>query len=476
MSFTLPSRLRHRVVVTGIGLVTPLAVGTDATMQRLLQGDRAGRSLREVPFFFPTTLTSQQQQDQILSALPCSVACPVVEGGDQAYSTKSRFAPTSREPRSHKFCLAAVEEALVDGGLLPAATTTTTTTATSGSKKTPTPSWMHEFRFDRFGVNIGMGITSLSDVAETAALLYNDTSKCHYSKVHPFFVPKILGNMAAGNVAIHYGFRGPIGSSVAACATGAQCIGDAARWVQDGLADFAVCGATEACISPISMAGFARMRAMATGHKDSPMSASRPFDEARSGFVMGEGSGILLLESLESATRRRAAKIYGELCGFGSSCDAYHVSSPHPDGIGATQCVTSALRDADMSDMRDVVYVNAHATGTPMGDEIELKALTDLVNACGRRQEPVVVSSTKGSLGHLLGASGSVEAAVTVASLARGVAPPTANLEAPIAHNEALIHLNRTQCPLPVRPSSTAISTSFGFGGINTALVFRRLE
>jgi len=438
--------------VTGVGMVTPLASTAPLTMQSLLRGDRSGKYLKDVPFFFPGSLT-EKQRDQLIHSMPCKVACPVME---ESSTTKSRFAPSARELRCHRFCQSAVAEALTDGGLL------------KRSEDFKSVEWSHGFDHERFGVNIGMGITSLSDVAETASLLYADENKCHYSKVHPYFVPKILGNMAAGNVAIHYGLRGPIGSSVAACATGAQCIGDAARWVQDGIADFAICGGTEACISPISIAGFARMRAIST-HAGDPLGASRPFDKDRSGFVMGEGCGILLLESLESATRRNA-KIYAELRGYASSCDAHHISSPHPEGIGAKRCVNMALQDA-FNGVDDIVYINAHATGTPMGDEIELAALTELVKT-PNRQTPVTVSSTKGAIGHLLGAAGSVEAAVTVLAMSTGEAPPTANLTNVIQHDSLTVKLNRERSALQISSNSIAVSTSFGFGGVNTALVF----
>lgn len=463
-----PPQTKRRVAVTGIGMVTPLAAAAPATWLRLLAGDSACRPLADVPFFMPTFLSvlekglspaelaaRQARAALMLETLPCGVACPVIVEGS---GMPGLFDPTAREPRCHRFAAHAVRAALADAGLL-----------TSDGDRTAT------IPPQRAGVNIGVGIPSLQDTTDTAHHLFSDPAKPHYNKVHPFFVPKVLGNMPAGAAALRYDLQGPLASTTTACATGAHCIGEAMRWIQSGLVDMVVCGATEACITPVAIAGFCRMKALATKYNSQPQRASRPFDADRCGFVMGEGAGILVLEALDVAVARGAPKVYAEARGFGMSCDAHHVSSPHPHGRGAQACVAAALFDAGVG-AADVVGCNAHATGTPMGDEIELRALEEALRPSTGAQ-PLLVSSTKGATGHLLGAAGSVEAAIAVLTLQASTVPATAGLETPVAHDKGKIALV-AGAPRPFLPSAADafISTSFGFGGANAALVFTRLS
>ncbi|KAK7195969.1 3-oxoacyl-acyl carrier protein synthase ii [Novymonas esmeraldas] len=466
----LPTRTPRRVVVSGIGLVTPLGVTAPETWAAVCRGASAVRPLRDAPFFLPGALqndaaVSPAQKtaalEKIIAAMPCKVAASVPAPPSDA--GPDPFAPTAHEPRAFRFCARAVEEALADAALQ--------------------PSLLSDAARDRWGVNIGMGIPSLADVTDVSLHLAGDAvateaGRVHYSKVHPMFVPKILGNMAAGSTAIHHKLRGPIGSSVAACATGAHCIGEAAAWVRDGRADVMVCGATEACVTPVAVAGFSRMRALCTQFNDTPATASRPFDVSRAGFVMGEGAGIFILESLEHALARAAPRVYAELRGFGVSCDAHHVAAPHPEGLGARRCIEHALADAGDVPAAAVGYVNAHATGT-IGDEVELRAIQRALRpAASASSSTLYVSSAKGGLGHLLGAAGSVEAALTVLSLHEQRAPPTVNL------TTACLTAEQAECGLVcvqghaaqrLESCDAVLSTSFGFGGINTAMLFTRL-
>ncbi|KAG5495248.1 hypothetical protein JKF63_02303 [Porcisia hertigi] len=471
----LPTRAPRRVVVTGIGMVTPLGLNAVDTWAAVCRGQSGVRPLIEAPHFLPgflqkdKTLSSQQKATalkKLVDALPCKVAASVQPPGEAPWTAGTTnktpraadpFAPTAHETRGLRFCTRAVEEALADAALQLSCEVQ-----------------------DRCGVNIGMGIPSLADVTDVSAYLCGDAitsdgGQVHYGKVHPMFVPKMLGNMAASSTAIRHKLRGPIGSSVAACATGAHCIGEAASWIREGRADVMVCGAAEACITPVSVAGFTRMRALCTQYNDTPSSASRPFDQSRAGFVIGEGSGILILEALEHAMARSAPRVYAELRGFGVSCDAYNVAVPHPEGLGAHRCMMQALEDGGSIPAAAVGYVNAHATGT-IGDEIELMAIQRALRpSTSLPPSPLYVSSAKGGLGHLLGAAGSVEAALAVLALHEQRAPPTANLTTSCVTTDqeksGLVCIQGTSAqPLP--GCEAVISTSFGFGGINTALLF----
>lgn len=442
-------------------MVTPLGLDAASTWRALLDGRVATRSLRDAPEYLPPFIKAGSPKAEKLYQLPCTVAAPVIDDG--------RFKATGRETRAYRMLMCAADEAILDSGLY---------TAPTVASDAPTAvRRVAAYEADRVGVCIGACMTAIQDVTEAAAHLYfSGDDSVGYNKVGPFFVPKILGNTAAGGVGIRYGLRGPNACPMTACATGAHSISDAARWIRYGEADAVVCGATEACITPIGIAGFARMKALSAKFNNEPHRASRPFDNARAGFVMGEGAGVLVLEELESAVRR-GARIYAEVSGIGASGDAFHVSSPHPDGLGAQNCVARALRDANI-DPKDVAYVNAHATGTPMGDEIEAAALVAVLRGDSSGAPPLMTSSTKGALGHLLGAAGAVEAIVAALSLHHGVAPGTANLENPIDHDATRIQLITTATPggsaLPADAKAT-LSTSFGFGGTNAALLFSKV-
>jgi 3-oxoacyl-[acyl-carrier-protein] synthase II len=309
---------------------------------------------------------------------------------------------------------------------------------------------------------IGSGIGGVEGIAETALLLRDRGPR----RVSPFFIPGRLINLASGYVSIAHSLKGPNHAVVTACSTGAHAIGDAGRLIALGDADVMVAGGTESPVNRISLAGFAACRALSTGFNDTPERASRPYDRDRDGFVMGEGAGAVVLEEYEHA-QRRGARIYGELIGYGLSGDAYHITAPAEDGDGAFRCMSAAIRRAGISPA-DIDYINAHGTSTPLGDEIELKAVEWLVgNAAGN----IAMSSTKSSIGHLLGAAGAVEAIFCLLALRDGVVPPTLNLDNPsIATSIDLVPHTARQ-----RPVEVALSNSFGFGGTNASLIFRKL-
>jgi 3-oxoacyl-[acyl-carrier-protein] synthase II len=487
----LPVRTPRRVVVTGVGMVTPLGLTTLDTWTAACKGQSGIRALIDAPYFLPgfiqgdRALSPEEKQralEKLVQAMPCQVAASIASPFSPSSSvvnakaaTADPFAPSAAEPRAFKLCSRAVDEALCDAALLPPSTTV--------KGKEVREVQLTDAQRERVGVNIGMGIPSLADTTDVSVYLTGDSiaqassGRVHYNKVHPLFVPKVLGNMAAGNTAIRHRLRGPIGSSVAACATGAHCIGEAAAWIREGRADVMVCGATEACITPVSVAGFSRMRALCTAFNDTPASASRPFDTSRAGFVMGEGAGILILEELTHAVTRAAPRMYAELRGFGVSCDAYHVAAPHPDGLGARHCMEQALADGGDVPTTAVQYVNAHATGT-IGDEVELAAIHRTLRAPAVSSAPLYVSSAKGGLGHLLGAAGSVEAGLAVMALHTQRAPPTANLTSPCltnAQRDAGLVCVQGDAAQKLTSCEAVVSTSFGFGGINTALLFTQL-
>ena len=496
----LPARPRRRVVVTGIGAVTPLGYSAAETWAALIAGKVGTRPITDAPYYFPNFIADDRHKsaevkakkyEQLIASIPCKVVAPVMPPPSLLSSSSSTagaskapadpYAPTSREPRAIKFALAAAQEAItnaVAGGGLAASSSSSSPEGAGADLRAFYPA-------ERIGISLGMGMSGLQDVADASNALYAHESAVHYKQISPFFVPKILANMAAGMVAIKHGLRGgPISSAVTACATGAHNVGEAFERVSSGACDAAVCGATEACITPVGIGGFCRMNAMAVKYNDRPEAASRPFDVSRCGFVMGEGAGMLVIEEMESALRR-GAHIYCEIRGFGLSSDAYHIASPHPEGIGATRCVAAALEGSGLGEDPSVIgYANAHATSTPMGDEIELNALATALRpttgtpaaSSSSSAAPLAVSSVKGAMGHLLGAAGAVEAIATILALHTQTIPPNANLENPVPHDANRITLPTSAVRLGEadKPLVAAISTSFGFGGANAALLFTK--
>ncbi|MDX2236277.1 MAG: beta-ketoacyl-ACP synthase II [Hyphomonadaceae bacterium] len=421
----------RRVVITGVGLLTPLAAGRELSWSRLLAGQSGANRIDHFK----------------IDDLPCRIGClvPRVDGrGGGGADVEGSFNPdAAMSPKEQRrvddfilYAMAAADEAIADSGLKPET---------------------NEER-DRIGVLIGSGIGGLDSIAQTALLLEREGPR----KVSPFFIPSALINLASGQVSIRYGFRGPNHSVVTACATGAHAIGDAARLIKYGDADVMVAGGAEAAICRIGMAGFAASRALSTGFNDCPTEASRPYDKDRDGFVMGEGAGVLVLEEYEHA-KARGAKIYAEVKGYGLSGDAHHITAPAEDGDGGYRAMRAALKDAGLQPS-DIDYVNAHGTSTPLGDEIELKAVERVFgNAAGG----LSLSSTKSAIGHLLGAAGAVEAIFCALAIRDGMIPPTLNLSNPSV--ETPIDLT----PLTARKKTVtaAMSNSFGFGGTNAAVI-----
>jgi 3-oxoacyl-[acyl-carrier-protein] synthase II len=419
----------RRVVITGLGMVTPLACGVEATWSRLLAGESGARRIGR---FDP-------------SHLACQVAAEVPVG-DGSHGT---FNPDDwLEPKEQRkvdpfivYAIAAAEQALADAGWKPQD---------------------DEGRL-RTGVIIGSGIGGIATIAETASVLKEKGPR----RVSPFFIPGSLINLCSGHVSIRHGFKGPNHSVVTACSTGSHAIGDAARMIQWGDADVMVAGGSEAAICEIGIAGFAACKALSTHFNDQPEKASRPYDRDRDGFVMGEGAGIVVVEELEHA-RARGARIYAEVVGYGMSGDAYHITSPAPEGEGGERAMRAALKSARV-EPGEIDYVNAHGTSTPAGDELELGAVMRLV---GDGAGKVTMSSTKSSIGHLLGAAGAVEAIFCALAIRDQVAPPTINLDNPSMETPIDLAPHRAR----EREIRVALSNSFGFGGTNASLVLRKVE
>ncbi len=418
----------RRVVITGLGLVTPLACGVETSWSRLLEGKSGAR--RVVEF----------EVSDISSQIACFI--PRGDGSDGTFDPDQWMEPKEQRKVDDFiiYAMAAAEQAIRDSGY---------TAATKEQQ-------------ERTGVLIGSGIGGLNGIAETSLLLKEKGPR----RVSPFFIPGRLINLASGYVSIRHQLKGPNHAVVTACSTGAHAIGDAARLIGLDDADVMVAGGAESPICRIALAGFAACRALSTGFNDQPTKASRPYDKDRDGFVIGEGAGIVVLESLEHA-KARGARIYAEVIGYGLSGDAHHITAPAEDGDGAFRCMQMALKRAGVA-LSEIDYINAHGTSTPMGDEIELGAVERLFgNSAGK----LAMSSTKSAIGHLLGAAGAVEAIYSVLAIRDNIAPPTLNLDNPSVQTaiDLVPHTARK------REINTVLSNSFGFGGTNASLVMRRL-
>lgn len=414
----------RRVVVTGLGLVTPLACGVEETWSRLIKGESALRKI--------TTFDT--------SDLPSRVAANVRLGDGSDGTFDSDHWMDSKERRRVDdfivFAMGAAKQAFDDSGLV----------------------LDTEEKQARAGVMMGSGIGGLNGIAEAAITLQEKGPR----KISPFFIPGRLINLASGHISIKFGLKGPNHAVVTACSSGAHAIGDAARMIALDDADVMVAGGAEAAICRLGMAGFAACRALSTGFNDEPHRASRPYDRDRDGFVMGEGSGVVVLEELEHA-KKRGAKIYAEVRGYGMSGDAHHITAPAEDGNGGFRSMQMALKRAGFMPS-DIDYVNAHGTSTPLGDEIELRAVERLF---GNAAENVSMSSTKSSIGHLLGAAGAVEAIFCILALRDQICPPTLNLDNPSVETKIDLVPHKAK----KRQIRAALSNSFGFGGTNATLI-----
>jgi 3-oxoacyl-[acyl-carrier-protein] synthase II len=419
-------RAMRRVVITGLGMVTPLGCGASVTWERLLAGKNGARKVAEFE----------------VEDLPAKIACriPTGDGADGTYNPDDWMEP--KEQRKVDpfivYAMAAADMALEDAD------------------------WHPETDDDQCatGVLIGSGIGGIEGIVEAGYTLRDKGPR----RISPFFIPGRLINLASGQVSIRHKLRGPNHSVVTACSTGAHAIGDASRLIGLGDADVMVAGGTESPVSRISLAGFAACKALSTAYNDEPEKASRPYDRDRDGFVMGEGSGIVVLEELEHA-KARGAKIYAEVVGYGLSGDAFHITAPSEDGEGAFRCMTMALKRAGLAPS-DIDYINAHGTST-MADTIELSAVERLL---GDHAANVSMSSTKSATGHLLGAAGAIEAIFSALAIRDNIAPPTLNLDNPDVETaiDLVPHKARS------RRIDVALSNSFGFGGTNASLVLKR--
>jgi len=418
--------MSRRVVVTGLGLVTPLACGVEASWKRLIASESGLKSI--------TTFD--------VSDLPARIGGMVPRGDEGDAFKPDEWVPTKEQKKMDDFILYAISaatQAINDAGWKP----------------------QTEEEKERTGVMIGSGIGGLREIEQTVLEMHGKGPR----RVSPFFIPSCLINLASGHVSIMNGFKGPNHSVVTACSTGAHAIGDAARLIQFDDADIMVAGGAEAAICRMGVAGFSAARALSTAYNDTPTKASRPWDKGRDGFVMGEGAGVVVLEELEHA-KKRGARIYAEIVGYGLSGDAYHITAPTPDGSGGFRAMKAALKRAGLTPS-DIDYINAHGTSTPLGDEIELGAVKRLF---GDAAYTMSMSSTKSAIGHLLGAAGSVEAIFSILAIRDQVAPPTLNLDNPSDGCDIDLVPHKAK----KRAITTVLSNSFGFGGTNASLVFRK--
>ena len=418
----------RRVVVTGLGMLSPLGVGVDVNWTRLIAGSNG---IGKITSFKVDDLSSQ-------------VAGQVPRGDGEGQFNPDRFI----EPKDQKkmdifihFAMAAADEAIADSGYKPES----------------------DEASERAGVLIGSGIGGLNEIYETTIVLHEKGAR----RVSPFFIPRSLINLASGQVSIKHGLRGPNHSVVTACATGSHAIGDAARFIMTGEADVMVAGGAEAAVCRIGMAGFCAMRALSSSYNETPEVASRPYDKGRDGFVMGEGAGVVVLEEYEHA-KKRGAKIYGEVIGYGLSGDAYHMSAPAEDGNGGYRAMKATVARAGISPDQ-IDYINAHGTSTPLGDEIEVRAVKRLL---GDAVAKATMSSTKSAIGHLLGAAGAVEAIYCLKAMQSGIVPPTLNLQ---DVSESCEGIDLVPLKAKEKKMDVVLSNSFGFGGTNASLIFRRV-
>ncbi len=418
----------RRVAVTGVGLVTPLACGTDASWSKLIEGQSGLGAITNFD----------------VSDIPSKIAGQVPRSDDHNASKQNLFNPDEWVPRKAQrrmdtfiqYGMAAAAYAVKDAGWNPE----------------------DEASLLRTGVMIGSGIGGLPEIEKSAQVVAEGKVR----RLSPFFIPASLINLVSGQVAIEYGFKGPNHAVVTACSSGAHAIGDAARLIQWGDADVMIAGGAEAAICRLGVAGFAQAKALSTNFNDTPERGSRPWDKDRDGFVIGEGAGILVLEELEHA-QNRGANIYAEVIGYGMSGDAHHITAPAKDGDGAYRAMEAALRRAELNP-EDIDYINAHGTSTPLGDEIEHGAVKRLF---GDAAYTLAMSSTKSAIGHLLGAAGAVETIFSILAIDNGVVPPTLNLDDPSEDCD----LNLVPHSAQDRKIQVALSNSFGFGGTNASLI-----
>lgn len=417
----------RRVVVTGMGIACPLGVGVGTVWKRLIEGESG--------------ITAIESFD--VSDLPAKIAGQIPAGPRaEGKLDLNEWVPVKDQRKMDRFiqfALVAATEAVEDSG------------------------WTPDSEEDRCatGVMIGSGIGGLQTIYDASIQVHEGRAR----RLSPFFIPSALINLASGHVSIKYGFKGPNHAVVTACATGVHAIGDASRLIMLGDADVMVAGGAESAVNKLGIAGFCASRALSTGFNETPARASRPWDKDRDGFVMGEGAGVLVLEELEHA-RRRGATIYGEVCGYGLSGDAYHITAPAPGHEGALRAMHAALRNGGITP-EQIQYVNAHGTSTQVGDDLELEATEKLF---GDAAKGVAMSSTKSATGHLLGAAGAIEAIFSIQAVRTNIAPPTLNLENP--SRESVI--DRVPLVAQERRIDVALSNSFGFGGTNAAVLFRK--